>query len=142
LQEQGMAYKFEQLDVWKLSMEYLNAIYDLTESLPKSEEYNLKSQIIRAATSISLNIAEGSTGQSDPEQARFLGMAIRSLIETVACQHIIRERGYLKNENLLNKVYEDSQVLAKKLQAFRKSLSNSPREIHEETEVYGEDNLI
>ncbi len=84
-----MPYKFEQLDVWNLSLEYIDTIYGLAEKLPKSEEYNLKSQIIRAVTSISLNIAEGSTGQSDAEQARFLGMAIRSLIETVACQHII-----------------------------------------------------
>ena len=50
-----MAYKFEQLDVWKMSLEYLDSIYMLAENLPKSEEYNLKSQIIRAATSISLN---------------------------------------------------------------------------------------
>ena len=98
-----MPYKFEQLEVWKLSLEYIDSIYALAEKLPKSEEYNLKSQIIRAATSISLNIAEGSTGQSDPEQARFLGMAIRSLIEKVACQHIIRRRGYLQEENLLQK---------------------------------------
>jgi len=66
-----MTYKFEQLDVWKLSMEYIDSIYTLAAQLPKSEEYNLKSQIVRAATSISLNIAEGSTGQSDAEQARF-----------------------------------------------------------------------
>lgn len=73
-----MPYKFEQLDVWKLSLEYVDTIYLLAEKLPKSEEYNLKSQIVRAATSISLNIAEGSTEQSDAEQARFLGFAIRS----------------------------------------------------------------
>ena len=71
-----MPYKFEQLDVWNLSLDYMDLIYDVAGKLPKSEEYNLKSQIIRAATSISLNIAEGSTGQSDAEQARFLGMAI------------------------------------------------------------------
>jgi four helix bundle protein len=74
-----MAYKFEQLEVWKLSLEYIDSVYKLGEQLPRSEEYNLKSQIIRAATSISLNIAEGSTGQTDAEQARFLSMAIRSL---------------------------------------------------------------
>ena len=85
-----MPYKFEQLEVWKLSLEYTDLIYELAGKLPKSEEYNLKSQIVRAATSISLNIAEGSTGQSDAEQARFLGMAIRSLIEIVACQHSYR----------------------------------------------------
>ncbi|MDP1779867.1 MAG: four helix bundle protein [Anaerolineales bacterium] len=137
-----MPYKFEQLEVWKLSLEYIDSIYALAEKLPKSEEYNLKSQIIRAATSISLNIAEGSTGQSDPEQARFLGMAIRSLIETVACQHIIRRRGYLQEENLLQKAYEASQILARKLQTFRKSLSNPQRQIREDSPAYGEDDLI
>jgi four helix bundle protein len=39
-------------------LEYTDLIYELAGKLPKSEEYNLKSQIVRAATSISLNIAE------------------------------------------------------------------------------------
>ena len=131
-----MTYKFEQLDVWKLSLEYIDSIYVLAAQLPKSEEYNLKSQIVRAATSISLNIAEGSTGQSDAEQARFLGMAIRSLIETMACHHIIQRRAYIQDENLLEKVYEDSQLLARKLQAFRKSLSSPQRQIREDAPEY------
>jgi len=135
-----MAYKFEQLDVWKLSLEYIDSIYILAAQLPKSEEFNLKSQIVRAATSISLNIAEGSTGQSDAEQARFLGFAIRSLIETVACQHIIRRRNYIQDENLLKKLYEDSEVLAKKLQSFRKSISQY--QVREDTPTYGDEVLI
>lgn len=135
-----MAYKFEQLDVWKLSLEYIDSIYILAAQLPKSEEFNLKSQIVRAATSISLNIAEGSTGQSDAEQARFLGFAIRSLIETVACQHIIRRRNYIQDESLLKKLYEDSEVLAKKLQSFRKSISQY--QVREDTPTYGDEVLI
>ena len=47
--------------------------------------YILASQIKRAADSVSLNIAEGSTGQSNPEFARFLGIALRSNIEVVGC---------------------------------------------------------
>ena len=137
-----MPYKFEQLEVWKLSLAYIDSIYAIAEKLPKSEEYNLKSQVVRAATSISLNIAEGSTGQTNAEQARFLGMAIRSLIETVACQQIIHRRGYLQEETLLNKAYEDSQTLARKLQAFRKSLSNSQYQVREEATIYGDDNLL
>ena len=136
-----MAYKFEQLEVWKLSLGYINLIYVLAEKLPKNEEYNLKSQIIRAATSVSLNIAEGSTGQTNAEQARFLGMAIRSLIETVACQQIIRRRGYFQDEDLLKKMYDDSQLLAKKLQSFRKTLSSSQYRIREEISNYEDDIL-
>lgn len=134
-----MPYKFEQLDVWKLSLDYLDLIYELAENLPRSEEYNLKSQITRAATSIALNIAEGSQGQSDAEQARFLGMSIRSLIETVACQHIIRRRKYLQDESLIDKAYENSQTLARKLQSFRKSISSY--QVREDTLLYGETDL-
>jgi four helix bundle protein len=137
-----MTYKFEQLDVWKLALDYIDLIYKLVENLPRSEDYNLKSQITRAATSIALNIAEGSQGQSDAEQARFLGMSIRSLIETVACQQIIRRRKYLEDESLLDKAYENSQILARKIQAFRKSLTNSKYQIKEVSLVYGDDDNI
>jgi four helix bundle protein len=134
-----MTYKFEQLDVWKLSLDYIDLIYKVAENLPRSEEYNLKSQITRAATSIALNIAEGSQGQSDAEQARFLGMAIRSLIETVACQEIIRRRGYFQDEAILNQAYQDSQTLARKLQSFRKSIS--PYQVKEDEPLYEEHTL-
>ena len=137
--EKYMPYKFEQLEVWKLALDYIDLIYRVAEGLPRSEEYNLKSQVTRAATSIALNIAEGSQGQSDAEQARFLGMAIRSLIETVACQHIIQRRRYLQGEELLKKACDDSQLLVKKLQNFRKSLSGSQYQVREDRAVNGDD---
>ena len=136
-----MPYKFEKLEVWQFALEYVDLIYDLASRLPKSEEFNLKSQIVRAATSVALNIAEGSTGQSDAEQARFLGMSIRSLIETVACQHIIRRRKYLADTALLDQAYTKSNELARRLQAFRNSLNNSPRGIKEESASYFADEI-
>lgn len=137
-----MTYKFEQLEVWQLALEYVDAIYLLVEKLPRQEEYNLKSQIIRAATSIALNIAEGSQGQTDAEQARFLGFSIRSLIETVACQQLIRRRKYLSDESLLEDTYLKSQTLARKLQAFRKTLSAPPHQLREEPTEYIADTEI
>jgi four helix bundle protein len=113
-----MTYKFEKLEVWQLSIEYVDLIYTLAEKLPRSEEFNLKSQIVRAATSISLNIAEGSTGQTDPEQARFLGMAIRSLIETVACQHLVERRNYLTDKTDLREAYRKSKNLPANYKLF------------------------
>lgn len=102
-------------------------IYDLVEKLPKSEEHNLRAQIVRAATSVVLNIAEGSTGQSDVDQRRFLGLTIRSLLETVACQQLIERRRYV-NKNELSKDYEFSQVLYAKFQAMRRSLQKGRNE--------------
>lgn len=117
-----MSFKFEQLEIWQLALDYIDLIYQIAEALPRDEEFNLKSQIRRAATSIALNIAEGSTGQTNAEQSRFLGMALRSLIETVACQHLIHRRGYLPDSQHLRDAYQQSQTLARKIQAMRKAI--------------------
>jgi four helix bundle protein len=137
-----MPYKFEQLDVLNLSLDYMDLIYDVAGKLPKGEEYNLKSQIIRAATSVSLNIAEGSTGQSDAEQARFLGMAIRSLIVSCLSIYHSTKRLCVQEENLLQKAYDASQTLARKLQTFRKSLSDPQHQVREDLPTYGVDDHI
>lgn len=134
-----MGFKFENLDVWKLSLEYSDLIYELADKLPETEKFNLKSQIIRAVTSISLNIAEGYTGQSDAEQNRFLGMAIRSLIETVACQRLIVRRNYITDKYFLEKVDEKTQELAKRLFAFCKTLQIRSGMISEEAAPYDTD---
>lgn len=133
-----MAYKFERLEVWQLAVEYTDLIHVIAEQLPPFEAHNLKSQLVRAATSIALNIAEGSTSQSNAEQARFLGLAIRSLVETVACQHLINRRNYLSNPELLRNAYRFSEKLFAKLQAFRTSLKTNPS-IHEEPSPYDYD---
>ena len=75
-----------------------------------------------APVSIALNIAEGSTSQSDLEQARFLAMALRSLIETVACQHLIHRRNYLDETVALREAYHASEKLVAKLQAMRRAV--------------------
>lgn len=130
-----MPFKFEKLEVYQLALAYVDLTYDLSAQLPKSEEYNLKSQIIRSATSVVLNIAEGSTAQSDPEQNRFLGMAVRSVLETVACQHIIRRRKFITDITFLDKAEEDARILAAKLHAFRNSLKPN-RQIRESEAPY------
>jgi four helix bundle protein len=129
-------FKFEKLEVWQLALEYIDQVYQIAERLPRSEEYNLKSQITRAATSVALNIAEGSTSQSDPEQARFLSMAIRSVLETVACQHIIRRRSLLQDAALLDQTYKSAETLVAKLHAMRKALMPESTRLREETAIY------
>jgi four helix bundle protein len=119
-----MGYKFEKLEVWRLALDYLDMAYSIAAALPRSEEYNLPPQLRRAATSVCLNIAEGSTSQTDPEQARFVGMAVRSLVETVACLNIIQRRAYVEAP-LLQEVYGSSEKLFAKLQAFRSALSRA-----------------
>ena len=114
-------YKFQKLEVYQLALEYVDQVYALTKLLPKTEQFNLRSQLERAATSIVLNIAEGSTGQTNAEQNRFLGLALRSYLETIACLDIVERRGYLSSD-VLGEVRKFGHQLFIKLQAFRRSL--------------------
>ncbi|MCX6907830.1 MAG: four helix bundle protein [Verrucomicrobia bacterium] len=117
-----MTYKFEKLEIYQLALDHLDLIYALADRLPASEQYNLRSQIIRAATSVVLNIAEGSTSQSDAEQARFLGMALRSLVETVACRQIVIRRKFLPPD-ATQASDACAQTLFVKIQAMRNVLA-------------------
>jgi four helix bundle protein len=131
-----MPFKFEKLEVWQLALEYLDLVYAIAEQLPKTEEYNLKSQITRAATSVALNIAEGSTGQTDQEQARFIGLAIRSLVETVACQHIINRRNLARDLVQLREAYKRAETLVAKLHTLRKAIAPEQKWLREESVTY------
>lgn len=120
-----MSYKFQKLEIYRLALDYVGLIYEIGNKLPGNENFNLKSQITRAATSIALNIAEGSTSQTDPEQARFLGMALRSLVETVACQDIIEQRKYVSTDDLRPSRELGSKLFAK-IQSMKKFLAQQP----------------
>jgi four helix bundle protein len=86
-----MPFKFEQLHVWQLSIDLSDQVHILSKTFPKDELFVLTSQMKRAADSVSLNIAEGSTGQSTDEFNRFLGYALRSPIEVVSCLYLEKE---------------------------------------------------
>ncbi|MBK9927234.1 MAG: hypothetical protein IPP66_18350 [Anaerolineales bacterium] len=63
-------------------------------------------------------------------------MAIRSLIETVACQRIISRRNYVTEQAYISQIDLKAQELAKKLHAFRKSLSKTNKRISESSILY------
>lgn len=56
-------------------------IYRATNKLPQEEKFNLVPQLRRAALSVKLNIAEGSTRKSDTERKRYLEIARGSVVE-------------------------------------------------------------
>jgi four helix bundle protein len=78
------AFSYKKLIVWQKSVLLMKEAYLLTDNLPKSEEYNLKSQLRRASVSVLSNIAEGSTRSSALERKRFLEIARGSVVEVDA----------------------------------------------------------
>jgi four helix bundle protein len=116
-----MAFKFEKLLVWQKAVDLSDAVNQLTKKFPKEEMYVLTSQIRRAADSVSLNIAEGSTGQTNPEFNRFLGYALRSDIEVVACIYLAKRRGYMENGEF-DRIYKMCEEILVMINSLRNSL--------------------
>ena len=116
-----MAFKFEKLEVWQKSLALSLDIHELTRKFPREELYILTAQIKRAADSVVLNIAEGSTGQTNAEFKLFLSYAIRSAIEVVACLHVGSRRNLIKEDQFQN-LYSDIETIVKMLHALRNSL--------------------
>lgn len=117
-----MAFKFEQLRVWQVALAFGEKINVIADDFPRKELFNLSSQIRRAADSIGLNIAEGSTGQSNPEQKRFLIFANRSTLEVVACLIKAKLRSYI-DEKTFQVLYTEAETLVKMIQAFIRRLN-------------------
>lgn len=100
-----MPFKFENLIVWQKAVDLSDLVNTVTKKFPKEELFILTSQIKRAADSVSLNIAEGSTGQSNPEFKRFLGYAVRSNIEVVGCIFLAQRREII-NQTDFERIYK------------------------------------
>jgi four helix bundle protein len=116
-----MAFRFEELKIWQMAFELSNEIDAISKVFPKSEMFSLTSQIKRAADSVVLNIAEGSTGQTKLEFKRFLGMALRSAIEVVSCLFMAKARLYI-NQDEFQKYYAEYEILCKMITAFRNGI--------------------
>jgi four helix bundle protein len=118
-----MSFKFEKLIVWQKSVDLAADIHDLTKTFPKDELFILSAQIKRAADSVSLNIAEGSTGQSNPEFKRFLSYALRSNIEVVGCLFLAQKRNLIQDDDF-TKLYKQCEEILAMLNGLRKTLKN------------------
>ncbi len=113
-------YAFERLDVWQVLRTFVKDIYVLLRTFPDFEAYNITSQIRRAAVSVSLNIAEGSTRNSLKEQSRFTEIAYGSLLEVYCSLLLAKDLNYIREDDLRN-VSDKVKELSNKLNALKNS---------------------
>jgi len=118
-----MAFKFEKLKIWQLALEFDGEISEMVKNFPKDELFILTAQIKRAADSVVLNIAEGSTLQSKTEFKRFLVIANRSALEVVACLYLSIQRKYI-DKSIFDDKYQKYEKLVAMIQALIKSLGD------------------
>lgn len=110
---------YKKLEIWKDSLEILKLVYNFAEKLPKSEDYNLKSQLKRAMVSVPLNIAEGKCRSSSKDFAHFLNIAAASLDEVDVILYISEELGFLSD---MEDLHKKNKLLTKRINALRNKL--------------------
>ena len=116
-------FKFETLEIWKEAVKFISEIYELTKKFPNWETYRLTSQLTRATTSISLNIAEGSSRSSKKDFKRFIQISLGSLNEVVTCLYVARNEKYI-NVKEFNEAYQRCEQISKMLYGFKKYLEH------------------
>lgn len=116
-----MSFRFEELNIWHRALDLNDRINTLSKTFPKEEIYVLTSQIKRAADSVVLNIAEGSTGQTKAVFKVFLGYSLRSAIEVVSCLFIAKRRKYIETSSF-ELLYNEYEALVKMITSMRNSL--------------------
>ena len=91
----------KNLEVYKIALLLVKEIYTVTKLLPKNELYGLTSQLLRAAVSVSSNLAEGAARKSSKEKKRFYEISRSSLVEVDTQIEICMLLEYVKKENLV-----------------------------------------
>ncbi len=114
-------FRFEQLDIWKESIEVSDKLFDYADEADKKRYFKFAEQLRAAGMSISNNIAEGSGSFSEKEFASFLNIARRSVFECANIIHIFCRRKIITSEEK-DQLYLKLISLSKKITNFRKSL--------------------
>jgi four helix bundle protein len=114
-------FRFENLEIWKLAVEYGNVLYKAAKQFPSDELYGLSAQLRRAVVSISSNIAEGSGAGTNKNFSNFLDISIKSTLETVSILYFAASNGYI-TEIERKDFYEQAERIIRKIRAFKKTL--------------------
>jgi four helix bundle protein len=92
--------KHKSLETYKAVRELTKGVYRISMKLPAEEKFNMVQQIRRAALSVKLNLAEGSTRKSDIERKRYLEIARGSVVEIDAALETAVDLNYYSVEEL------------------------------------------
>lgn len=90
-----MARLYKNMEIFQLSYALALDVHKLLDKFPEEQRDNIASQMRRAATSIPLNIAEGSVKKSPREFLNFLSHAYGSAKELDVLLSMSKDLGYI-----------------------------------------------
>ena len=87
-------------EIFQQSKKLALECYRVTKDFPNEERFAIVQQIRRAALSVHLNIAEGSSRKSELERKRYYEIARGSVIEIDAAIGLAHELNYVQSSTL------------------------------------------
>ncbi len=113
---------FKDLIVWQKSIIFANKIIDIAENLATTKRhFRIIEQLEAAATSVSMNIAEGKGRYSKKEYSHFLIIARGSLYETMTLLEIFKLRNWISSEDY-ESLTQQSIEIAKMINGINRNL--------------------
>lgn len=94
-----LKHNYKNLKIWKKALNIAFDTSDILETFPKSEQYNLTSQMSRCSISVPSNIAEGSA-RTDKSFNHFLDISMGSSYELSTQLLIAHHKKYINDEEL------------------------------------------
>lgn len=116
--------RLEDLDVYKISLELSDKIWNLVSRWDNFSRNNLGGQLLRAIDSVGANISEGYGRGSKIDNARFVKMARGSLFETKHWLTLSKNRKLLSDSDT-KKILDEIENLLPRLSAYINYLSSS-----------------
>ena len=86
---------FERFEAWKRAHRLALDVYDASDRWPRSERFELTTQVRRASLSVPTNLAEGIAKRGPRELRRYVDIALGSLAELCYLLMFARDRGLL-----------------------------------------------
>ena len=106
---------YRKYNVWQKAHQLVLDVYVVTATFPKTEQFNLISQINRAAVSVPTNIVEGCGRETQKELIRFLYISSGSAHELEYLILLSTDLNFIekdKSEKLLSDLTEIKKMLA------------------------------
>lgn len=116
-------FRFKKFPVYLKIKNFIKDIFSITSKFSTKYQYDLGSQVRRAAISILLNLAEGSGRSSDKEFNRFVLISIGSLYEVIAGFDIALDNNLILKEDY-NKILLQSEEIKNQLGGLSKKLKS------------------
>lgn len=119
-----MVSRYQDLQIYQLSVDLSVEIYKIVKSFPKEETYGMSDQLRRAVTSIGANIAEGFGRYHFRDKLVFFYNARGSTYEVMHFLEVASRIGYI-TENDKIEMFKKLNDLSVKLNNFISSIGKT-----------------